>query len=137
MDEGDEVLDVASGKGVPLEYFVREFGVHGSGVDMDARLGEEAEARARESGLSPHLQLQTAPPYALPYRDEIFDVSVGELGLAAHCDPADAVRELVRVTKPGGHIVPSGRPRWTRPASASSPSTWGPAPSCWWSGSVA
>jgi SAM-dependent methyltransferase len=30
---------------------------------------------------------------------------VGEIGLAAHCDPADAVRELVRVTRPGGAVV--------------------------------
>jgi len=30
---------------------------------------------------------------------------MGEIGLANHCDPADAVRELVRVTKPGGFVV--------------------------------
>jgi ubiquinone/menaquinone biosynthesis C-methylase UbiE len=105
MDDGAEVLDVACGKGVPLEYFVREYGVHGSGIDVDGRLVEEAEDRARASGLAEHLQFQTGPSDVLPYRDEIFDVTVGELGLAAHCDPMDAVSELVRVTKPGGHIV--------------------------------
>lgn len=105
MGEGDEVLDVACGKGVSLEYFVREYGVHGSGVDVDGRLVEEAEERARSSGLAEHLQFQTGPSDALPYRDEIFDVSVGEIGMAAHCDPVQAVRELVRVTKPGGHVV--------------------------------
>lgn len=105
MEEGDEVLDVAAGKGVSLEYFVREFGVQGSGVDDDARLVEEAEARSRASGLSEHLQFQRSPSDRLPYRDRIFDVSVGEIGLSAHCDPGDAVRELVRVTKPGGHVV--------------------------------
>lgn len=105
MDAGDEVLDVACGKGVSLEYFVREYGVQGSGIDVDGRLVEEAEERARSSGLAGSLQFQTGPSDALPYRDEIFDVSVGELGMAAHCDPGDAVRELVRVTKPGGHVV--------------------------------
>ncbi len=105
MSEGDEVLDVAAGKGVSLEYFVREFGVQGSGVDADPRLVEEAEARSRGSGLIERLQFQRAPADRLPYRDRIFDVSVGEIGLSAHCDPAAAVRELVRVTKPGGHVV--------------------------------
>jgi SAM-dependent methyltransferase len=105
MGEGDEVLDVACGKGVSLAYFVTEYGVHGSGVDVDGRLIDEAEVRTREEGLSAHLQFQTGASDHLPYRDEIFDVAVGELGLAAHCEAVDAVRELVRVTKPGGVVI--------------------------------
>ncbi len=105
MSEDDEVLDVACGKGVPLEYFVREYGVHGSGVDLDPGMIEQGEERARKEELSGRLQFQTGPSDALPYRDGIFDVVVGELGLAAHCDPSDAVRELVRVTRPGGLVV--------------------------------
>ncbi len=105
MSEGDEVLDVASGKGIPIEYFVREHGVHGSGVEADARLVAEAEERSRKEGLASKLQFQSGRYDSLPYRDEIFDVVVGELGIAAHADPADVVRELVRVTKPGGVVV--------------------------------
>lgn len=105
MSEGDEVLDVACGKGIPVEYFVREYGVHGSGVEADTSLVAEAEERSREEGLSSSLQFQTGSYDSLPYRDEIFDVAVGELGIAAHADPADVVRELVRVTKPGGVVV--------------------------------
>lgn len=105
LSEGDEVLDVACGNGVPLEYFVREHGAHGSGVDVDARLIEAAEARSREEGIAARLQFQTGRSDALPYRDQIFDVVVGELGLAAHCDPEDAIRELVRVTRPGGSVA--------------------------------
>ncbi|UCC24737.1 MAG: methyltransferase domain-containing protein, partial [Gemmatimonadales bacterium] len=51
------------------------------------------------------LQLQASPVGNLPYRDEIFDVSVGELGMTARTDPEAAVRELVRVTRPGGSVV--------------------------------
>lgn len=105
MSEGDEVLDVACGKGVTLEHFVREYGVHGSGVDPEPRFIQAADARSRDGGVAARLQFQTAPSHALPYRDEVFDVAVGELGMAAVSDPAAAVAELVRVTKPGGRVV--------------------------------
>jgi ubiquinone/menaquinone biosynthesis C-methylase UbiE len=105
MKAGDEVLVVACGKGVTLEYLVREYQVHGSGVDPDSGLVDIADARAREAGLGMSLQFQTGSAAALPYRDGIFDVAVGELGMAAFVDPGEAVRELVRVTRPGGAVV--------------------------------
>ncbi len=105
MGEDGEVLDVACGKGVSLEYFVKEFGVHGSGVDVDPTMIEQAEARSREEGIADRLQFQTGRSDALPYRDEIFDATVGEIGLSNHCEPAAAISELVRVTKPGGIVV--------------------------------
>jgi len=105
MSSSDEVLDVASGKGVPLGYFVAEFGVTASGVEIDPEMVDEAESWSRDQGLGDRLQFQTGRSDALPYRDEIFDVAIGELGLAGQCSAADAVRELVRVTKPGGFVV--------------------------------
>jgi SAM-dependent methyltransferase len=105
LSEGDEVLGVACGKGVTLEYFAREYGVAAAGVELDPVMVELAEASARESGLGGHLTFQPGRSDALPYRNAIFDVSIGEIGLANHCEPADAVRELVRVTKPGGFVV--------------------------------
>jgi len=100
-----EVLDVAAGKGVPLGYFVTEFGVTASGVEMDAAMVDEADRWSREEGVADRLQFQTGRSDALPYRDEIFDLTIGEIGLANHCEPADAIRELLRVTKPGGFVV--------------------------------
>ena len=105
LSPGDEVLGVACGKGVALEYFVREYGVTAAGVEHDPHMVEQAEAAARDSGLAGRLQFQTGSSDALPYRDGIFDVSIGEIGLANHCELGDAVRELVRVTKPGGFVV--------------------------------
>jgi SAM-dependent methyltransferase len=105
MGEDNEVLDVACGKGVSLEYFVKEFGAHGSGVDVDPVMIEQAEARSREEGIADRIQFQTGRSDALPYRDEIFDVTVGEIALCNHCEPAAAINELVRVTKPDGIVV--------------------------------
>jgi ubiquinone/menaquinone biosynthesis C-methylase UbiE len=100
-----EVLEVGCGKGVPLEFFVREFGVQGTGVDEDADLVARAEAYFKESGLAAGVSFQKAPHSDLPFRDETFDVVVGELGLAAVADPEEAIRELVRVARPGGRVV--------------------------------
>jgi SAM-dependent methyltransferase len=105
LSEGDDVLGVACGKGVALEYFAREWGVHAAGVELDPLMVERAEAAARRAGLAGRLTFEAGRSDALPYRDAIFDVAIGEIGLANHCEPADAVRELVRVTKPGGFVV--------------------------------
>ena len=105
MSEGQEVLVAACGSGVTLEYFVREFGVQGSGADEDAVLVERVEARARAEGLAARMQVQQAPMDALPYRAGVFDVAMAELGLTARADPAAAIREVVRVVRPGGRVV--------------------------------
>jgi SAM-dependent methyltransferase len=105
MAPGLEVLDVAAGKGVPLQYFVEEFGVTASGVELDPAMVDAAEHWSRETRAGDRLQFQAGRSDGLPYRDEIFDIAIGELGLANHCEPRDAIRELVRVTKPGGFVV--------------------------------
>lgn len=105
MGPGDEVLDVACGPGVALEYFVREYGVVGSGVDYDPYMVDLAEKRAKAASKVERLQFQEASLDDLPYVDDAFDVAIGELGLAALTDPAAAVREIVRVTRRMGKVV--------------------------------
>jgi SAM-dependent methyltransferase len=105
MDEGSEVLVASCGTGLTLEFFVREFGVQGSGVDEDPVLIEEAETRIRESGLQNRIQLQCGSMESLPYRDGVFDVVVAELGLTASADPMKAIGELARVVRAGGRVA--------------------------------
>ncbi len=105
MGEGDEVLVASCGSGVTLEYFVREYGVQGSGVDEDEVSIQAADAVLREGGLGDRTQLQHAPMDDLPYRDGVFDVVVGELGLTRGSDPSRAIREIARVLKPGGRVT--------------------------------
>ncbi len=114
LGEDQEVVVASCGLGMMPEFFVREYGVQGSGVDEDPRMIEQAEDRARVDGLADRLHFQQGAMDDLPYRDEIFDVAVGSLGLTAHADPWDAVRELVRVTKVGGTVV-LVQPVWKAP----------------------
>ena len=105
LSPGQELLDVACGRGVALEYLVREYGVQGTGVEEDPKLVSLAEDHFKEVGLGSEVSIQGASPRDLPFRDEIFDVVVGEVGLAATVEPGEAIRELVRVTKTGGRVV--------------------------------
>jgi ubiquinone/menaquinone biosynthesis C-methylase UbiE len=105
LSEGSEVLVASCGRGTTLAYFVEEFGVHGEGVDGDAESIEIAEAHAKREGLGERLHFQRGSMDDLPYRDGVFDVAVGEVGLTARADPEKAVAELVRVTKAGGRVV--------------------------------
>lgn len=117
LEEGTEVLDVGCGRGVTLEYFVEEYGVQGSGIDEDPELVELAEDRVRSRGMGGRMQMQASSVGNLPYRDEVFDVAVGELGMTARTDPSSAVAELVRVTRPGGWVV-LVQLVWTAPVDA-------------------
>jgi len=105
LDDHSEVLCAACGAGVALQYFVEEFGVNGSGVEADPTLVQRGDEWARGEEVAHRFHLQEGQADDLPYRDGIFDVAVGELGLTAVADPDTAVAELVRVTRPGGWIV--------------------------------
>ena len=105
MRAGMEVLDAACGRGVSLRYLAETFGVHGIGMDHDPELVAEAERRTRESTPDAALAFESGELDDLPYKDGIFDVAIGELGLAALADPRRAVAELARVTRPFGCVV--------------------------------
>jgi ubiquinone/menaquinone biosynthesis C-methylase UbiE len=114
MSEGQEILVAACGSGVTAEYFVREFGVQAVGVDEDPTLVERGEGRARRTAVQGRLHFQQGLMDSLPYRDHVFDVAVGELGLSARSDPSTAIRELVRVVRPGGWVA-LVQPVWKAP----------------------
>jgi SAM-dependent methyltransferase len=105
MSSGMEVLDAACGRGVSTRFLASSFGVHGVGVDADPVLVTEAERRTREELPETPLAFEAAALDDLPFKDGIFDVAIGELGLAALADPRRAVAELARVTKPFGCVV--------------------------------
>ncbi len=100
-----EVLDAACGRGLGTLFLARTFGVRGVGVDSDPYLVDDAARRARDAGMEGAFTFETATLDDLPYRDGTFDVTIGEIGLAASADPARAVAELARVTRPYGCVV--------------------------------
>lgn len=105
---GQEVLVAGCGDGTSCEWLAERTGAAVSGVDPDGEQVDTAEERAREraeGGEPLPLAYQQAPLDDLPHETAVFDAAVGEPVLASSVDPERAVAELVRVTKPMGHVV--------------------------------
>jgi SAM-dependent methyltransferase len=98
---GQRVLDVACGTGVLARAAAVRTGPGGSvtGLDLSPRM------IAIASRLSPTLTWQEGAAEALPFPDESFDVVVSQFGLMFVSDPALALREMMRVLKPGGRLA--------------------------------
>lgn len=95
---GDTVLDIAAGTGTSSEPFVAR-GVHV--VPADFSLGMLRQGKK----LKPSLPFTAADAMQLPFADESFDAVTMSFGLRNVVDPAGALREFARVTKPGGRVV--------------------------------
>ena len=99
------VVDVPCGRGAVIQFFAENYRVEASGVDPNPAAIDVAEQRVRDAGLATQVHLQTAQVDDLPFQDGVFDLTIGELGLASSTDPFRAVTELARVTRSGGNVV--------------------------------
>jgi ubiquinone/menaquinone biosynthesis C-methylase UbiE len=93
------VLEVAVGTGLNLPHYPPDVTV--TGVDLSD--GMLAIARDRAAGTTATLQQGDA--HDLPFADASFDTVVCTFGLCAIPDADLAVREMVRVLRPGGHLI--------------------------------
>ncbi len=99
-----EVLDAGCGIGVGPVHIVKKHGCHVVGVDISEKMIEWARRRVREARVEAQVELRTADVLALPFEDDRFDVVLCESVLAFVEDKRRAIREFVRVTKPGGYV---------------------------------
>ena len=105
LSASSEFVMVPCGRGRSALFVAESTGAAGGGVDPDPLMVSVATGRAKQADLAERLHFEQAPLDELPYQDAVFDVAVGEIELGAARDPDAAVRELVRVTKPGGTVV--------------------------------
>jgi SAM-dependent methyltransferase len=109
FDQVGSVLDVGSGIGHwgRLLSHVLPAGVTCVGVDPEPRWVEEATRRAAELGLEERFSYLEGTAEALPFDDSSFDLVTCQTVLIHVADPRAAIREMLRVTKPGGLLVAS------------------------------
>lgn len=106
VQRGDAVLDVGCGTGVVLRDLVPLVGPRGHvvGVDPSRTLLRAARRLARAHGLGGRVRLRVASGERLPFPDAAFDVTLAVTVLPHVADPLTVVREMARVTRPGGRV---------------------------------
>jgi SAM-dependent methyltransferase len=100
------VLDVATGPGEPALSIAALLGPERSVVGIDPVKEMVAAARrgADRLGLR-NAQFEVAFADHLPFPDDTFDAVVSRFGAMFFPSPVDAIREMLRVLKPGGKLA--------------------------------
>ena len=95
---GQKVLDLAAGTGTSSQPFADRGAVV---VPCDFSLGMLRVGKRNR----PHLAFTAGDGTRLPFADDTFDAVTISFGLRNIVDPDAGLRELLRVTRPGGRLV--------------------------------
>lgn len=98
LSVGDLVLDIAAGTGTSSVAFAS---TGATVIPADFSLGMLEVGQRR----NPSLPFIAADALALPFADNSFDAVTMSFGLRNVADRDQALREFLRVTKPGGSLV--------------------------------
>ena len=105
IESGQAVLDVGGGSGQPSLTIAAVVGDSGSVTYTDPAAGmlKTARAEAERRGLT-NIKFHQCSAEQLPFSDASFDVAVGRMSAMFFTDVASALREILRVVKPGGSV---------------------------------
>ncbi|GAA3699522.1 demethylmenaquinone methyltransferase [Zhihengliuella alba] len=97
-EPGQTVLDLAAGTGTSSEPYA-DAGIRVVACDFSLGMLEVGKRRR------PDIDFVAGDATALPFADDTFDAVTISFGLRNVSDPHQALREMLRVTKPGGRVV--------------------------------
>ena len=97
--ESGPVLDVGCGPGALTTVLVERFGDGVAAADPSEPFVEAARAR------HPGVRVELAPAEDLPFGDGEFGASLAQLVVHFMADPVVGLREMARVTRPGGVVA--------------------------------
>jgi ubiquinone/menaquinone biosynthesis C-methylase UbiE len=103
LEPGQRFLDVAAGTG-GLSLPAARLGAQVLATDWSPAMIERFEARVREEGLSDAAG-RVMDCHALELPDDHFDVTGSQFGVMLVPEQPRALREMVRVTRPGGRVL--------------------------------
>jgi ubiquinone/menaquinone biosynthesis C-methylase UbiE len=111
VDEGASVLEVGCGTGEDALILAKRVGSNGRVVAIDCSQAMLAQASANAK--SGHLPIEFVRTDAqkLPFKDNTFDSARVDRTLQHIANPQKVITEMVRVVRPGGHIV-AMEPDW-------------------------
>jgi ubiquinone/menaquinone biosynthesis C-methylase UbiE len=101
INPGDSVLETSVGTGLNFKYLPR--GLRLFGLDLSAEMLTNCQANLRRWELDADLFLGNAED--LPFANDSFDVVFHVGGINFFNDKAKAIREMIRVAKPGSRML--------------------------------
>lgn len=101
LQPGQRVLDVACGTGIVARAAAERAGADGSVTGLDISEGMLAVA----ARVAPEIEWRQGDAHDLPFSDGHFDAVLSQFGLMFFADQRAALREMVRVLKPGGRLA--------------------------------
>lgn len=100
---GTRFLDVAAGSGA-LAIPAARHGAQVVATDISPVMIDRLAVRARREGLT-NIDARVMDGHALDLDDDAFDVAASQHGVSLFGDIDRGLREMVRVTRPGGRVV--------------------------------
>jgi ubiquinone/menaquinone biosynthesis C-methylase UbiE len=104
LQPGASVLDVGCGLGHDAEAILGAVGPAGRVVGIDTSQDLIEKAIERTQAIFPRPEFRAGDALALEFADNTFDACRTDRVLQHLNDPARAVMEMVRVTRPGGRV---------------------------------
>jgi demethylmenaquinone methyltransferase/2-methoxy-6-polyprenyl-1,4-benzoquinol methylase len=101
---GDRVLDLAAGTGT-VSRALAEAGAECVACDFSLGMLRVGTQRLRRAGARETVRFVAGDALALPFRTGAFDAATISFGLRNVADPAAALAEMRRVTRPGGRLL--------------------------------
>jgi ubiquinone/menaquinone biosynthesis C-methylase UbiE len=100
VHQGQRVLDVGCGPGALTAELVRRLGPDAvTAIDPSPPFVEATAARF------PRVDVRTGAAEDLPFADDTFDAALAQLVVHFMADPVTGLREMGRVTRPGGTVA--------------------------------
>jgi arsenite methyltransferase len=99
LTQGDDVLDVACGRGSSAVHLAERFGCHVTGLGDEAKNIVAAHALAEERGVSILTTFRQGDAEGLPFDDESFDAVISVCAFCTFPDRAAAAAEMARVLR--------------------------------------
>lgn len=106
ITEGQRVLDIAAGAGEQSITAAKKVGPKGMvlATDISANILEYAKQMAEKEGLN-NIQTKIMDGENLSLEDGTFDAVISRVGLIYFPDQQKALKEMLRVLKPGGKVA--------------------------------
>lgn len=102
---GDDILDLGTGTArIPIELCREHESCHVLGFDAAVSMLEIAKINVAIEGFEHRIRLHHGDSKQLEFADNLFDAVISNSLLHHLPEPKTAIKEMVRVVRPGGHI---------------------------------